>query len=486
MANGPRASARLTDDSRSLAAWLDRDLVCVDLETTGGNPAFHRIIEIGIVTLDRDGAISEWTTLVNPGTRIPPSIAGFTGIDDTMVVDAPAFADVYREVVERLEGRLFVAHNARFDYGFLKGELARLDVRWQARTLCTVKLSRRLFPEHARHNLDALIERHGLGCEARHRALGDARVLRDLLAVYAATVPAPRLLAAAEAVLNDSLVPAHLPQDLGDELPEGPGVYRFYGEAGALLYVGKSKNLRHRVLAHFGAAARDAREQKLVSLLRRVEWQETAGELGALLAEARGVKRDMPLFNRRLRGSAQLWSVRLTEGAEGAVPVIEDVSGIEVDAAAEIYGLFKKARDAKQALTEIARAQSLCLKVLGLEQSEGSCFAYQLGRCRGACVGAEVRRLHDTRLRLALSASRIKPWPFRGAVAVRERNWRGEEDLHVFQAWRYIGTVHSVDDVAELRDAGGSFDVDVYRLLVKHLAGTGGSQVLEVPSCPSA
>ncbi len=483
MAAGHPGPTAVASDTRSLAALLGRDLVCVDLETTGGNPALHRIIEIGVVTIDRDGAISEWTTLVDPGCRIPPSIVGFTGIDDAMVAGAPAFADIYKDLLERLDGRLFVAHNARFDYGFIKGELARLDVRWQARTLCTVKLSRRLHPEHPRHNLDALIARHGLGCEARHRALGDARVLRDLLAVYAATLPAGQLAAAATAVLGESLVPAHLPQDLADELPEGPGVYRFYGEADALLYVGKSKNLKQRVLAHFGAAARDGREQKLVALLRRVEWQETAGELGALLAEARGVKRDAPLFNRRLRGPLQLWSIRLAEGSDGVVPVIEDASGIEVHAEAEIYGLFKKARDAKQALTEIARAQGLCQKVLGLEAAEGSCFAYQLGRCRGACVGRESRRLHDTRLRLALSASRIKPWPYPGAVAVRERNWRGEEDLHVFQAWRYIGTVHSVDEIAELRDAGGTFDVDIYRLLAKHLAGPAAGHVLEVPPC---
>ena len=483
MAAGHAVGTAVTGDPRSLAGLLDRDLVCVDLETTGGNPALHRIIEIGLVTIDRDGTICEWTTLVNPGCRIPPSIVGFTGIDDDMVAGAPAFADLYRDLLARLDGRLFVAHNARFDYGFIKGELARLDVRWQARTLCTVKLSRRLYPQHARHNLDALIERHGLGCEARHRALGDARVLRDLFSIYAATLPARQLLDAANAVLGDSLVPAHLPQDLADELPQAPGVYRFYGEADALLYVGKSKNLKHRVLAHFGAAARDAREQKLVTLLRRVEWQETAGELGALLAESRNVKRDAPLFNRRLRGSAQLWSIRLAEGADGVTPVIEDAGGIELDADAEIYGLFKKARDAKQALTEIARAQGLCQKVLGLEPAEGSCFAFQLGRCRGACVGSESRRLHDTRLRLALSASRIKPWPYPGAVAVRERNWRGEEDLHVFQAWRYIGTVHSVDDIADLRDAGGAFDVDIYRLLAKHLAGAAGAHVLEVPSC---
>ncbi len=470
----------------SLAVLLNRDLACVDLETTGGNPAYSRIIEIGVVTIDRDGGIEEWSTLVNPGVRIPGTIAGFTGIDDAMVADAPRFEDVAAELLRRLDGRLFIAHNARFDYGFIKAELRRLDIRWQARTLCTVKLSRRLHPEHPRHSLDALIGRYGLDCEARHRALGDARVLRDLLSAFADEgLPEP-LRAAAEAVLADVLVPAQLPQDLPDELPEGPGVYRFYGEGDALLYVGKSKNLKTRVLAHFSAAGRDARERKLCDQVRRVEWQESVGELGALLAEARAVKAESPLYNKRLRKAAELWTIRLVADGEGLVPTFAALDALDGGDDDEFYGLFKKPRDAKQALIEIARAQGLCLRTLGLETTPGSCFAFQLGRCRGACVGREPRLLHDTRLKLALAGKRLKAWPYAGPVAVVERNWRGEEDLHVFGAWRYWGTVHDRAELPLLRDPGAPFDVDVYRLLARHLSTAPADHLIEVPPCPPA
>ncbi len=261
---------------------LDRDLVCVDLETTGGSPAWHRIIEVGLVEIDRDGTVREWSTLVNPGVRIPDAIQQFTGITNEMVADAPAFEDVHREVLERLRGRTFVAHNARFDYGFLRAEFLRLDVRWTARVLCTVKLSRRLYPEQPRHNLDAVIARHGLDCEARHRALGDARVLRDLLGALAREVEPARLAGVVEELLLDAPLPPQLPPGLADDLPESPGVYRFWGEDDALLYVGTSRNLRNRVLEHFAQDHRSTKELKLSRQVRRVEWTETAGELGAL------------------------------------------------------------------------------------------------------------------------------------------------------------------------------------------------------------
>ena len=402
-----------------------------------------------------------------------------------MVAGAPAFEDVYQELLRRLEGRVFIAHNARFDYGFIKAELRRLDVRWQARTLCTVKLSRRLYPEHPRHNLDALIERHGLGCEARHRALGDARVLRDLLSVYARDIEASRLRDAANAVLAEVLLPPQLPPDLADELPESAGVYRFFGEADALLYVGKSKNLRTRVLSHFAPTKGAKRERELALQVRRVEWEETAGELGALLRESRAVKAERPLHNRRLRDTSGTWTISIGAGADGepASVSIQELAAIELHGGVELYGLFRRAKDAKQALEQIARAQGLCLKALGLEAAEGSCFAFQLGRCRGVCVGRESAPLHDTRLRLALSASRLKSWPYAGRIAIAERDWRGQLDLHVFDAWRYLDTVHSMDDLAAVADPGLPFDVDVYRLLSRHLADSPNASVIQVASC---
>ena len=150
----PQGAAAIALQSRSLRG----PVACVDLETTGGMAAQHRVIEVGIVLLEHGEIVEEWSTLVHPGIRIPSLIASFTGIDDSMVADAPPFADVAQEVQRRLGGRLFVAHNARFDYGFLRAEFRRLGVKFAAPVLCTVKLSRALYAEHARHNLDALMD----------------------------------------------------------------------------------------------------------------------------------------------------------------------------------------------------------------------------------------------------------------------------------------------------------------------------------------
>src|SRR4051794_16532364 len=158
-------------------------LAFVDLETTGTVAAQDRITEVGIVRIDADPAhsgpprVTEWSTLVNPGVPIPAEIQALTGITNAMVRNAPAFSAIANEVATRIGGALFVAHNARFDYGFLKHAFARLDRAFTARVLCTVRLSKRLFPEAEGHNLDRVIARHALPLNGRHRALGDARIL---------------------------------------------------------------------------------------------------------------------------------------------------------------------------------------------------------------------------------------------------------------------------------------------------------------------
>jgi DNA polymerase-3 subunit epsilon len=157
-------------------AGLFPRLAFVDLETTGATAASDRITEIGIVQVDEDG-VREWSSLVRPQRRIPAFIQRLTGITDDMVEDAPRFADLADEVAAKLHGYLFVAHNARFDHGFLKSEFGRMETAFDPPVLCTVRLSRRLYPQHARHGLDALIARHGLDVTSRHRALGDARLL---------------------------------------------------------------------------------------------------------------------------------------------------------------------------------------------------------------------------------------------------------------------------------------------------------------------
>jgi DNA polymerase-3 subunit epsilon len=453
-------------------AALRGPVACIDLETTGGMAAHHRIIEVGIVLLDGGEVVEQWSSLVNPGQRIPSLIENFTGISNEMVADAPSFDDLRAEVRRRLAGRLFVAHNARFDYGFVRNEFRRVGEKFAAPVLCTVRLSRALFREHARHNLDTLIERYGLACEARHRALGDAAVLPPLLAAFESAAGQEQLQVAVTAALNESRLPPHLPPDLAEDLPEGPGVYLFRGEAGALLYVGKSRSLRSRVLEHFASEHRSGKESKLTRQVRAVEWIETGGELGALLLESRLVKELAPSANRRLRKPAALQCVRLVEQDGGLEVRIEPLQSPAAGDEPELYGPFRTERDARRALEGKAREAALCLKTMGLERGDGSCFALQIGRCRGACVGREPRALHDARLRLALVSLRIKPWPFAGAIGIRERAVAdGGTVLHVIDRWHHLGTAADETEVAALLERAdqGPFDPDGYRIIARCL-----------------
>ncbi|ORJ62175.1 3'-5' exonuclease [Geothermobacter hydrogeniphilus] len=161
---------------------LDRPLALLDLETTGTGPTRDRIIEIGLVLCNQGRQEQQWSSLVNPQTPVSDFIADYTGISNTMLETAPLFADIAPKLARLLEGRLLVAHNARFDYSFLQQEFDRCGQRFQAPVLCTVRLSRKLFPKERRHSLDAVIARHDLNCPARHRALGDALVLAEFLA----------------------------------------------------------------------------------------------------------------------------------------------------------------------------------------------------------------------------------------------------------------------------------------------------------------
>jgi DNA polymerase-3 subunit epsilon len=336
---------------------------------------------------------------------------------------------------------------------------------FSAQVLCTVKLSRRLFPEYARHNLDAVMERNGLTCDARHRALGDARVLHEFWRKLRRNVAAPRLAAAVHTILGAYRLPAHLPPDLADEMPEGPGAYRFFGAEETLLYVGRSHELRSRMCSQLA--------ERRFEQVRRVDWRETAGELGAVLLESNWIKTQRPLYNRRAMSRLQTYTLR-AEPVEAVA-----VDSLDPPQLTQSFGLFQSEKDARKALTDIAQARGLCLKVLGLEAGEGSCFAHQVGKCKGACVGKEPLILHSTRVQLALSSLKLKAWPFSGRIALIERagkagapQFERAAELHVLDHWTYLGTARSEEELASLAalDARTLFDADVYKILVRYFA----------------
>ena len=459
---------------------LDEHVVFVDLETTGATATHDRITEVGVIEVNRGRLISEWSTLVNPRMSIPPMIQALTGITNPMVASAPAFEDIQRELLQRLEGKLFIAHNARFDYGFLKNEFARCGVTFNARVLCTVKLSRKLYPQHARHNLDTLLERHALDCEARHRALGDAQVLWLLAQKWTEEHGAPRMRAAIDVLVKTQTVPAGLPDLAFDNIPQAPGVYFFHGDNDVVLYVGKSINMRARVMAHFSGDHRVNKDMRIAREIKRIDWKQTAGELGALLLESRLVKQLAPVHNRQLRRNSQWCAWHWRDGHDDdrdndhdTAPQLATAAQIDPAHSGELYGLFRSRAAATEALREIAATHGLCNILLGLEKRDGACFAHQLKRCRGACVGLESPAQHALRLKQALSSLRTPPWPFSGRIAVRELAADGETaELHILDRWCHLGTVRSdaeLHDFTETR-ATSAFDVDNYKILKRFLA----------------
>jgi DNA polymerase III subunit epsilon len=460
--------------------------VLLDLETTGGNAVRDRITEIAAVRFEHGVEVARWSTLVNPGVPISHFIEQLTGISNGLVADAPSFDEVGPQLLKLLDGAVLVAHNVRFDHGFLLNEYARTDVALRVKTLCTVRLSRLLYPQFKGHGLDAIMQRHGLTTTARHRAMGDVEVMQSWLKLANRELGTDCVKGHAQTLLQGSAaLPPQLDTNVAD-IPEGPGVYIFYGESPLPLYVGKSVKLRSRVMSHFQAASRNAREMRIAQEIRRIEWVETAGELGALLLEARLVKEKQPIHNRQLRRENNLCAWRL-EANPNSRPLLTLVRGDDLAPAqfGSLYGPFRSKNQAQSHLRELAEAQGLCLQALGLESGKGRCFAHQIGHCKGVCCGEEAPERHHLRLQMALVSHKLQVWPFAGKVGFREHNARtGRTDIHLFDQWCHLATVHSDDelqDALQSRSSPLAFDLDSYRLALKHVLpyGQGGAQLLE-------
>jgi len=463
-------------DRAELTLSPDCPVAFVDVETTGCAPGRHRIIDVAVIGARGDQLEFEWQSLVNPGGHISAGTTALTGIDNDMLANAPRFEDLATELRNRLAGRVFIAHNVRFDYGFIRREFALAGGEWRAPNLCTVRLSRALYPDMPHHNLDAVIERHGIHIEQRHRAMPDARALLEFWRRLRAQWPTEELQRALEISALRAVLPPALSPDLADDLPEEPGVYRFFGETeqggDTLLYVGMANNLRERVLDHFRAGASDARSLRLAAQIRRVNWTETAGELGALLLEAREIRESRPVYNKQLRANSERFAWLFGDAADA--PRLVEIDA-EVLRSGDAFGTWRTAGDARRALECMARERRWCFKLLGLEQGPGSCVGYQVGRCGGACVGREPPAIHLARVKMALMTLRLVPWPHSGPVVVQEGDSEHEQ-LHLIDAWQHLATVSPgecdvpLDEVA--RSAGArrrGFEFDEYRILARAL-----------------
>ncbi len=458
-------------------------MVFVDVETDGMNYVNGHVIEVAAIRVENGQITDEFKSLINPGKEIPRFITGITGIKTSDVAGAPYFDRVADRLYEVMEGALFVAHNVRFDFSFLKSEFRRVGMDFSPRLFCTVRLSRALYPEQRSHKLASLIERHGLSFTDRHRAYDDAHALWQFVQIVVRDfTPEDVTVAFKKQQKYQALPPGITWQDI-NALPDTPGVYFFEDDDGAPLYIGKSITIRRRVMSHFNQDSEQYREFKMSQRVKRIRYMETSGELEALLLESYLIKEQQPLFNRKLRRISKLLVVREQQDGHGykvlTTGMLDDPSQADDESIIATYANRSKM---KSSIETIVKTFQLCPKLCGIEKAKGACFSYQLGKCKGACVGEELPLSYNARLDEAFDARRVDAWPYESPVIVQERSVDDEVSKgFVVDDWRVLGSIEqeaNCDPVFIRREQ--PFDLDAYKILHAFI-GSSKVQVSPVP-----
>ncbi|MCC2544919.1 GIY-YIG nuclease family protein [Hymenobacter sp. BT175] len=439
----------------------------IDLETTGGQPTQDRITEVAVFIHDGEKVVDQFDTLLNPGRPIPFFISQLTGITDDMVRDAPKFHEVARKIVEMTEGCVFVAHNVRFDYSFLKKEFADLGYNYSRKTLCTVRLSRSLIPGQPSYSLGKLCQNIGIPLEGRHRAAGDAaattilfdRLLKisqqdealknptasaaDTLAAVDALAPAgrkpakqpspKRVAAVAEAIKTALLPPNITPQQVA-ALPQEAGVYYFHNEHGEVIYVGKSINIYKRIQQHFAVDYKSRKSLDFKNSISDITWELTGSELVALLFESHEIKRLKPLYNRQQRRSVFPAGIFLRTDEQGYKRLYYG----KADDHAQSHPLIALGNQfkAKGFLFHKVAKYNLCQKLCDLYKTQGACFDYQVHRCQGACLGLEPPEAYNKRVEEAIESFTFEHGTF---VIIGQGRREDEKSIVVVENGRYLG-----------------------------------------------
>ncbi len=454
---------------------LEGPLVFVDIETNGLDHLRGRVIEVAAIRVENGIIVREFNQLVDPETELPWFITNLTGITSSDVKQAPTFNQIADDLYDILDGATFVAHNVRFDYSFLKQEFKRLNRSFLPKQLCTAKLSRVLYPHERSHKLASLIARHGFSFEHRHRAYDDAAVLWQFLQHVVANFGEDVVETALSRQIARPALPKALNQDMVNRLPTGPGVYIFNDATGRPLYVGKSVNIRKRVLSHFGQDHAVSKEFKISQTIHDIETRQTRGELEALLLESDLVKELQPLHNRRLRKLERLILAKQSVSKDGHISIhLEEATNIDPAKTSDILAVYPRRGKAKESLETILKTYELCPKLMGLEKSSGACFLYQLKRCRGACVGVEKAETYNKRLRVAFERRSIRHWPYHGAVLVRDKYALQPGEVAsglIIDQWCVIGQLTQepyCEPIISRRKK--TFDLDTYKILQSYLS----------------
>lgn len=363
----------------------------LDIETTGGAFNEEGITEIAIYKFDGFEVVDQFISLVNPEIPIQPFVVKLTGINNAMLRSAPKFFEVAKRIIEITSDCIIVAHNASFDYRILRTEFRRLGYEFEAKTLCTVELAKKLIPEQVSYSLGKLVRALGIPMADRHRANGDAMatvklfkmllekdiektIIKDFIKIEVEKGITPKLL------------------DILRHLPNKTGVYYMHNQNGDIIYIGKSKNIKKRVNQHFtGITNKSKRIQKEVLA---ITFEETGSELIALLKESQEIKINKPILNRSQRKNIYTYALYSEKDNNGYINLkLEKTDGRKREITS-----FISLQEGKKFLFRITEKYNLCQKLNKLYESKNECFQYKIKECDGACVGLVKPEVYNLRV----------------------------------------------------------------------------------------
>lgn len=372
----------------------------IDIETTGGNAQKNAITEIAILIHDGKNITDTFHTLLNPEQFVPSFITNLTGITNEMVETAPTFSEVAEEMFSLLQNKIFVAHNAGFDYAFMKNKFEANGYAYQAKRLCTVRLSKKIFPGFQKYSLGKLSESLGIKIKDRHRALGDAIATAEIFSLLVKHDPGAVIETFLKRNSKEHYLPPQLDKKLLDQIPTQAGVYYFYDERGKILYIGKAKNLKSRILNHFTFADSDGKENALRNLVCDISYELTGNELIALLLESEEIKRKDPPYNFAQKGWRKNYCIFKYQDQQAYLRFAIE----QYHRKKEVLRIFPNYLSAREYLKEKVDEFQLCPRLCNLQETKKECYHLQEKKCFGACVGSESVEAYNLRAEEAVKS----------------------------------------------------------------------------------
>ena len=352
----------------------------LDIETTGGQFNEEGITEIAIYKFDGHEIVDQFISLVNPEIPIQPFVVKLTGINNAMLRSAPKFFEVAKRIIEMTNDCVIVAHNASFDYRILRTEFRRLGYDFQAKTICTVELSKKLIPEQPSYSLGKLVRALGIPMADRHRASGDALATTKLFQMLLEKDLTKEIVKDfIKLEIEKGISPKLL--DIVEHLPSRTGIYYVHNEKGKLIYIGKSRNIKKRINQHFTGTTTKCK--KIQTEVFAVTYEETGSELIALLKESEEIKINKPIHNRAQRKSIFEWGLYAEKDTNGYL----NLKLQKADGRKKEITSFTTLQEGKNSLFRITAEYHLCQKLTGLYQTKKDCFQYKIKECDGACIG---------------------------------------------------------------------------------------------------